>query len=200
MVPGWRFIQFSVSTVAPGYKAETNPAWQQAGSCHQPPEIEHKIGLRFSNISPEVNNPSLRWNLLVETTYQILSCPASIALLADFHNGDPEPVLLSLYEHRPDLIAIAGDLIYGSQPRSPAPDTEPELVLKSQVNVLPWPRSIRMIWPKWSISKEPEDNVVAAGVYCLFRRVAEFFVRLIFSMAGRCAILTIRVSRIKRWQ
>ena len=67
---------------------------------------------------------------MVERTYK-LNCPVSIALLADFHNGDPSPVISSLQAHRPDLIAIAGDIIYGSQPKSE------ELVVKEQKNVLP---------------------------------------------------------------
>lgn len=73
---------------------------------------------------------------MVERTYK-LNSPVSIALLADFRNGDPDPVLSSLQAHRPDLIAI--DIICGSQPKSE------ELVVKEQKNVLPLIRGCRKI-------------------------------------------------------
>lgn len=39
----------------------------------------------------------------------------TIALVADLHNGTPEPVLENLKQHRVDLIIVAGDIIYGTQ-------------------------------------------------------------------------------------
>ena len=51
----------------------------------------------------------------IETNYA-LNCPVSIALLTDFHNSDPEPVLDSLQRRRPEIITIAGDLIRGDLP------------------------------------------------------------------------------------
>ncbi len=39
-----------------------------------------------------------------------------MALLADFHSGDPEPVLEMLYEDVPDAILIPGDVIVGYFP------------------------------------------------------------------------------------
>lgn len=79
---------------------------------------------------------------MVETTYR-LNCPVSIALLADFHNGDPAPVLKSLQAHRPDIIAIAGDLIYGSQPDGN------DLVVQKQANVLPLVRGCCEVAPTY---------------------------------------------------
>ena len=54
--------------------------------------------------------------VLVETFYNI-GCPVSIALLADFHNNIPDPVLESLRSHKPKIIAIAGDFIFGDMPK-----------------------------------------------------------------------------------
>ena len=52
---------------------------------------------------------------MIETFYR-LNCPFRLALLADFHNGDPVPVLRSLEKNRPEIIAIAGDLVYDDHP------------------------------------------------------------------------------------
>ena len=49
-----------------------------------------------------------------ETVYGIsLAFPCSIALLADIHNRDMSAAIDSLRFHMPDIILIAGDLIYG---------------------------------------------------------------------------------------
>ena len=63
--------------------------------------------------------------------YHIPGAP-NLALLTDLHNADPAPVITSLHSHRPSLICITGDLLYGSHPednRSP---------LETQKNVLPF--------------------------------------------------------------
>ena len=67
-----------------------------------------------------------------ETVYHI-SAPAhfSIALLADTHNTDPAPILASLQVRRPDIVAIAGDILIGYRPESD------NLIVESQENVLP---------------------------------------------------------------
>ena len=72
---------------------------------------------------------------MVETTYHVQtpgsSLPfSSFSLLADFHNGDPLPVLHSLNKHHPDFICIAGDLVRGRLPES-------GLLVGEQTNVLP---------------------------------------------------------------
>lgn len=54
-------------------------------------------------------------NQPIETEYR-LDCPVSIALLADFHNSDPEPVLQSLRRRRPEMIILAGDFVMGDRP------------------------------------------------------------------------------------
>ena len=70
----------------------------------------------------------------IETTYKIPGAPR-LALLSDLHNADPAPVLQSLRSHRPDIIAITGDILYGGRPEG---DQSP---LVSQVNVLPFLRA-----------------------------------------------------------
>ena len=57
----------------------------------------------------------MRSYIPVETNYQ-MNCPFSIALLADFHNSDPEPVLNSLQKRKPEIITVAGDFIAGDLP------------------------------------------------------------------------------------
>ena len=47
-----------------------------------------------------------------ETFYHLVKGPGiSIALLSDLHRADPGPVTVSLKNRKPDLIAIAGDMI-----------------------------------------------------------------------------------------
>ncbi|MBR3243457.1 MAG: hypothetical protein IKF90_12295 [Parasporobacterium sp.] len=48
---------------------------------------------------------------MIETTYFVPGVPY-LALLGDFHNGDADSVLASLHKHKPDLICIAGDVVY----------------------------------------------------------------------------------------
>ena len=52
----------------------------------------------------------------MKDTFYNIHCPVFSALLTDFHNSDPLPVLHSLEKNKPKLILIAGDLIYGDIP------------------------------------------------------------------------------------
>ncbi len=54
----------------------------------------------------------------LDETYFDLNCPLDLALLADFHNSDPVPVLESLKNNKPDIITIAGDFVFGDRPRT----------------------------------------------------------------------------------
>jgi len=47
---------------------------------------------------------------MVETTYHIPNAPR-IALLADLHGRPYDHVIASVRAHRPELIAIAGDIL-----------------------------------------------------------------------------------------
>ena len=66
---------------------------------------------------------------MTETVYRIPGAPF-MALLGDFHNGDPEPVINSLTKRRPAIICVAGDLVYARTP-------EAGLLVEEQINVLP---------------------------------------------------------------
>lgn len=67
-----------------------------------------------------------------ETEYSIPGAFPALALLSDLHGRDYQPVIASLKRHRPSLICVTGDFIYGSNPTN---DTSP---LVSQPNVLPF--------------------------------------------------------------
>ena len=51
-----------------------------------------------------------------KTTYHISGAPHSLraALIADFHNGDPTPLLEALREISPDVILVAGDTVHSA--------------------------------------------------------------------------------------
>ena len=78
--------------------------------------------------------------LTIETMYHIPNCP-SIALLTDFHNSDPTPIIASLEQHSPELICIAGDIIVGKRPEG---DVSP---LNTQEHVLPFLQACASIAP-----------------------------------------------------
>lgn len=80
---------------------------------------------------------------LVETVYTFPGCPGEIALLTDFHNSDPDPVLTRLQHRRPDLIAVAGDVIHGSAPK------DQTLVTDREKNVLPFLKGCVSIAPTY---------------------------------------------------
>jgi len=52
---------------------------------------------------------------LIDTFYEF-HCPFPLALLTDFHDADPIPILKSLDANRPPIILIAGDLVHRNQP------------------------------------------------------------------------------------
>ncbi len=70
-----------------------------------------------------------------ETVYRITGVPKKLALLADFHNRPNPAIISSLQRHQPDLICIAGDVVYGREP------------LDSQTHVLPFLRDCASIAP-----------------------------------------------------
>ena len=79
---------------------------------------------------------------MVETIYKIPGAPR-IALLADLHGRDPAPVLSSVRRYAPSLIAITGDILYGSHPEG---DVSP---LVPQTNVLPFLSSCASLAPTY---------------------------------------------------
>ena len=92
-----------------------------------------------------------------------------LALLSDLHNGDPAPVIASLQRHRPGLICITGDVLYGGRPED---DRSP---LEMQANVLPFLRSCASIAPtflslgnhEWMVDQDDLDLLSSTGVTVL---------------------------------
>ncbi len=54
---------------------------------------------------------------IIETHYQIPSCPLTVALIADTHNCPSARIQSSLNQNAPDVICIAGDIILGHIPK-----------------------------------------------------------------------------------
>ena len=77
---------------------------------------------------------------MTETVYH-LPVPATIALIADLHNRPYFSVIQSLSNHRPEMICITGDLIYGGNP------DKSRLLIQTQEYVLPFLRACRSIAP-----------------------------------------------------
>lgn len=80
---------------------------------------------------------------LTETEYSIPGAFPTLALLSDLHGRDYQPVIASLKKHRPAIICITGDFIYGS---NPVDDVSP---LVSQQNVLPFLTACSSIAPTY---------------------------------------------------
>ncbi len=49
---------------------------------------------------------------MIDTVYQ-LDIPVSLALLGDLHGKPYHEVVNSLRKHQPEIITIAGDILYG---------------------------------------------------------------------------------------
>lgn len=104
-----------------------------------------------------------------ETIYTLLSCPVSIALLSDLHNRPFAPVIASLQRHKPTIIAITGDILYGSQPEGN------ESPLDTQENVLSFLHSCASIAPtylslgnhEWMLDAEDLRLLSSTGVTVL---------------------------------
>ena len=69
-----------------------------------------------------------------ETNYH-LPVPGSVALLADLHDRPYFSIIQSLSEHRPEIICIAGDVIFRGSPN------EDQLLIQTQRYVLPFLRA-----------------------------------------------------------
>lgn len=56
----------------------------------------------------------------MKETVNNIPAPVSltIALIADFHNADPQPVIQSLNRNHPDIIAVVGDFLVGYRPEA----------------------------------------------------------------------------------
>lgn len=98
-----------------------------------------------------------------------------IALIADLHNVSGEKALRSMEKHRPDLIAVAGDLIAGHTPK------EAGHMVESQKNVLPFLRGCASIAPtyvsignhEWMLTDEEIRVLDSVGVTVLDNKWVE---------------------------
>lgn len=105
---------------------------------------------------------------MIETTYRIANAPR-IALLTDIHGRSCEKIIISLKSHKPDLIAISGDLLYGSPPED---DSSP---LDAQTNVLPFLDACVAIAPayfslgnhEWCLNRSDLKRISDLGVHVL---------------------------------
>jgi len=97
----------------------------------------------------------------------------TIALLTDFHNTEPGPVLASLKAEEPDMICIAGDLLLGYRP-----ENGNRLIVCEQKNVLKLISGCTQIAPtyislgnhEWMFSEEDAERLEEAGAVVLDNR------------------------------
>ena len=75
-----------------------------------------------------------------ETVYH-LPVPASVALLADLHDRPYFSIMQSLSDHRPAIICIAGDVVFGDPPK------DGRLLIQTQKLVLPFLRACCALAP-----------------------------------------------------
>ena len=71
---------------------------------------------------------------MTETIYH-LPVPATVALLADLHDRPYFSIIQSLSDHRPAIICIAGDVVFGDPPK------DGSLLIQTQKYVLPFLRA-----------------------------------------------------------
>ena len=105
-----------------------------------------------------------------ETVYRISNkMKIKIALVADLHNVRGRGELRSMEKNKPDLIAVAGDLIAGHTPK------EAGHMLESQKNVLPFVRGCAAIAPtfvsvgnhEWMLTEEELGLLASSGATVL---------------------------------
>ena len=77
---------------------------------------------------------------MTETIYH-LPVPATVALLADLHDRPYFSIIQSLSDHRPAIICIAGDVVFGDPPK------DGSLLIQTQKYVLPFLRACSALAP-----------------------------------------------------
>ena len=77
---------------------------------------------------------------MTETIYH-LPVPATVALLADLHDRPYFSIIQSLSDHRPAIICIAGDVVFGDPPK------DGRLLIQTQEYVLPFLRACCSLAP-----------------------------------------------------
>lgn len=107
----------------------------------------------------------------MKETFYSISAPVNmiIALIADFHNTDSDPIMRSLSDHHPDIITIAGDFLVGYRP------TGDGLIVENQENVLPLFNACVKVAPtyvslgnhEWMICQEDIERIEKTGAVVL---------------------------------
>ena len=105
---------------------------------------------------------------MVETHYKIPNAPC-LVLLADLHGRPFQFVVDILRRHKPDLICIVGDTVYGTHPES---DRSP---LDTQENVLPFLKACADFAPsflslgnhEWMLDDRDLKQISACGLTVL---------------------------------
>ncbi|MBQ6427255.1 MAG: metallophosphoesterase [Oscillospiraceae bacterium] len=77
---------------------------------------------------------------MTETVYR-LPVPATVVLLADLHDRPYFSIMQSLSDHRPAIICIAGDVVFGDPPK------DGRLLIQTQKYVLPFLRACSALAP-----------------------------------------------------
>ena len=73
---------------------------------------------------------------MVETIYH-LNSPVSIALLTDLHNRPYKDIIRRVEKYAPDIIAVAGDVIYGSPEKGMILKKHSRMYCRFSMNVFP---------------------------------------------------------------
>ncbi|MBR6115836.1 MAG: metallophosphoesterase [Oscillospiraceae bacterium] len=111
-----------------------------------------------------------------ETRYAVPGCPLRIALLTDLHNRPFERIIASLRSRRPEIIAVAGDVL-----RSHAVEDE-RPALEKNPNALPFFSACASIAPtffslgnhEWILSDGDLERVAATGAHVLDNTWTEY--------------------------
>ena len=105
----------------------------------------------------------------MKDTFYTVRTPVRIALVTDTHGCPFRPIADSLERNRPDLIAVAGDIIMSDRPENGG------LVVDEQKNILPLLRACAGIAPtflsvgnhEWLLCGEDWDRIRDTGVTLL---------------------------------
>lgn len=116
--------------------------------------------------------PERRADLLRETFYR-LNTPVRLALLTDLHERPFHSIQDSLLRHHPDIICIAGDMIYGSNA------AEDSLVAKRILPVIAACASLAPTFVsignhEWMLGQEDLEAMAETGVTVLENRWIEW--------------------------
>ena len=92
-----------------------------------------------------------------------------MAVLADFHNTDPSPILKSLEKQKPEILIIPGDFVYGDKPAGDGRN------LTGDSNVCAFLRGCASIAPtfvslgnhEWTVSPMDHELIISTGITLL---------------------------------